>query len=235
MLYVYGVVRASHPGVTVTGVQGTEVRLVRQGDLAAVVADLPDDDELLARRRDVTAYLTVLEAAAAAGDVLPFRFGTTVVDGPELCAVLDQRQQEYKDLLDQLSGLVQVTVKAVRDDDDAVRTVLAENPSLRRYASRMSGSVAMSDRIALGERMAAAVAAMSERDVEQMTARLVPPARRGLTEDAVAPTVLSLALLVEPEALPHLDEAVASLVDDYGHRYQFDYAGPMPPYSFVTG
>ena len=129
---------------------------------------------------------------------------------------------------------MQVTVKAARDDDDAVRTVLAGDPSLRRFAEQLSGSPAMSDRIALGERMAAAVAGLGERDAVDITNRLASLARRMIRDNSGPSSVLSLALLVEPESLPQLDEAVAALMDDYGSRYRFDYAGPMPPYSFVT-
>src|SRR3954447_2593137 len=99
MLCVYGVTRAAHPGATATGVASEPVRTVAQEPVAAIVSDLADDD-LLARRRDVAAYMTVLEEAADAGDILPFRFGTVVADEDELRAVLADGAADYLHLLD---------------------------------------------------------------------------------------------------------------------------------------
>src|SRR4051812_32631838 len=111
MLCVYGVVRADHPGVDVTGVHGAATHVVTVGDLAAIAGDV--EGELLARRRDVDAHLAVLEQALERGDVLPFRFGTVVDDEESLRRVLDQGAGRYRGLLARLGGRVQMTVKAV--------------------------------------------------------------------------------------------------------------------------
>src|SRR3954447_24188654 len=107
MLCVYGVVRASHPGVEATGVQAAPTMLVVRGDVAAIVSKV--DGDLLARRRDVDAHLTVLEHALAAGDVLPFRFGTVVEDEPAMQTVLKRSSAHFRGLLDRLGGGGQMT------------------------------------------------------------------------------------------------------------------------------
>lgn len=232
MLVVYGVVRAGHPPVAVTGVHGAETYGVRSGALAAIVSRT--DDELLARRRDVDAHLAVLESALQGGDVLPFRFGTVVNDERSMRRVLDQSATRFHVLLERVGGRVQMTVKAVRDDDEAVRIAVGADDALRRAATRFSGSQAVSDRIALGERVAAAVERLSRHDAALIVGRLRDVADEVSSEPAIPPTVANLALLVRPERLTEVDRVVASLHDELGARLSFDYAGPMPAYSFVT-
>jgi len=232
MLVVYGVVRAGHPPVAVTGVHGAVTFDVRSGGLAAIVSRT--DDELLARRRDVDAHLAVLESALQGGDVLPFRFGTVVEDERSMRRVLDQSATRFHVLLERVGGRVQMTVKAVRDDDEAVRIAVGADDALRRAATRFSGSQAVSDRIALGERVAAAVERLSRHDAALIVGRLRDVADEVSSEPATPPTVANLALLVRPERLTDVDRVVASLHDELGARLSFDYAGPMPPYSFVT-
>src|SRR4051812_39192723 len=123
MLCVYGVVRASHPGVVTTGVQAGPTTLVVHDDVAAIVSEVGGD--LLARRRDVDAHLTVLEHALAAGDVLPFRFGTVVDDEAAMRTVLKRSATHFRELLDRLGGRVQMTGKAGRGDHAPGRTGVA--------------------------------------------------------------------------------------------------------------
>src|SRR4029079_14333090 len=218
--------------VAVTGVHGAETYGVRSGALAAIVSRT--DDELLARRRDVDAHLAVLQWRLQGGDVLPFRFGTVVNDERSMRRVLDQSATRFHVLLERVGGRVQMTVEAVRDDDEAVRIAVGADDSLRRAATRLSGAQAVSDRIALGERVAAAVERLSRHDAALIVGRLRDVADEVSSEPAIPPTVANLALLVRPERLTEVDRVVASLHDELGARLSFDYAGPMPAYSFVT-
>src|SRR4051794_26916537 len=143
MLVVYGIVRAGHPGVEAHGVHGKSTFLVSSGALAAIVSEV--GGELLARRRDVEAHLSTLESALRGGDVLPFRFGTVVDNEWRMRRLLDQSAAHYHQLLDRVGGCVQMTVKGVRDDDEAVRTVVGGDDMLRRAAARWSDSPVWSD------------------------------------------------------------------------------------------
>jgi hypothetical protein len=232
MLCVYGVVRSTHPGVEATGVQSRPTWTVRCGDLAAIVSET--DDELLARRRDVEAHLDVLEQALAVGDVLPFRFGTVVDDVPAMCDVLEQSSVRYQDLLGRVGGRVQMTVKVIRDDDEAVRAVVTSDADLRSLVSHRRGSATWADRVALGERVAAAVDRLSTEDMAVITSRLAGVAEAIDVTAATPPAVALIAVLAQPDRLTALDKAVASLHDELGSRTRFEYAGPMPAYSFVN-
>jgi hypothetical protein len=232
MLCVYGVIRSTHPGVEMTGVQLRPTWAVRCGELAAIVSEAPD--ELLARRRDVEAHLDVLEQALAKGDVLPFRFGTVVEDMSAMCDVLEQSASRYHDLLVRVGGRVQMTVKVVRDEDESVRAVVTADPDLRQLVTQRRRSATWADRVALGERVAAAVDRLSAQDMALITDRLSAAAEAVDVTPATAPAIAAVALLARPDQLAMLDNAVASLHDALGTRLRFEYAGPMPAYSFVS-
>jgi hypothetical protein len=231
MLCVYGVVRATHPGVEAQGVQGSATSTVRSGDLGAIVSAV--GGELLARRRDVEAHFTVLEEALRGGDVLPFSFGAVVEDDAALCALLDGSAPRFRELLARVGGRVQMTLKVLRDDDAAVRVVVGADPRLRRMAAERQGSTLWTEKVALGERVAAAVEQLSRADVDVVTRRLSAVADALEVGAGTPPAVASIALLVHPDRLADVDKVVASLHDELGSRLSFEYAGPMPAYSFV--
>jgi len=234
MLCVYGIVRSDHPGASTVGVQGGQTRIVALADLGVIVSDV--DDELLARRRDIEAHLTVLETAMRTGDVLPFRFGMAVADEQALPAALEGSVPRFRQLLDELSGRVQMTLKVVRDDFESMRTVIAGDARLRRVVERerTRGSADINDRISLGAEVSGAVDQLSERDAELIIARLGSLADAISTSPPTPPVVASVALLVQPQRVPELDAAIEELQQQLGMRASFDYAGPMPPYSFVA-
>jgi len=232
MLCVYGVISATHPGVSLSGVHRQPTFVVRHRDLAAVVSRV--EGELLARRRDVDAHLAVLEAAFEGGDVLPYRFGTTVADEAAMRDVLDRTAPQLQAVLQRVGGRVQMTVKVIRDDDAAVGAAVASDERLRRIVMRDRASSVWTDRVALGERVAVAVERLSHRDVASIETRLAAHAE-AVTSAAVAPpAVASLALLMNPDQLHALDVTVAELREEFVDRLQLEYAGPMPPYSFVN-
>jgi len=232
MLCVYGIVSATQSDVVMPGVHGGTTSMIRAGDLAAIVSEV--DGELLARRRDVDAHLSVLEHALSVGDVLPFRFGNVVTDQQVMVDVLQQSAARFRRLLAKVGGRVQMTLKAVRDDDEVVRTVVSGDPGLRAYVASKRRSAVWADRVELGERIAVAVDHQSHADAGYIVDRLARLADAVSVESVTPPTVATLALLMRPDRLAELDGAVAELHDALGHRMSFDYAGPMPAYSFVS-
>lgn len=228
MLFLYGVVPGGCPPISADGVARADVRQIVDGDVAALVSDF--EGELLARRRDVNAHMDVLEEAMRHGPVLPFRFGTLVHDEAQLRQMFSERAADLRRQLDELNGLVQVTLRISHEEDEVIRHVVMTDQVLRRHArQRRTG---MADQIALGESIAAAVAAQAESDRRIALGQIL-----GLAEEvaeAEDPTaVLSLAALLRRERLSTLDSAVAEIGELLGTRAHIDYAGPMPAYSFV--
>lgn len=92
-IYVYGIAEAANPSLPEKG-DGIgdpprPVRILREGDLAAIVSDAPED--LRPERRDLLAQQHVLAQAGSSGPVLPMRFGSLAPDDSEVTAALADR------------------------------------------------------------------------------------------------------------------------------------------------
>jgi hypothetical protein len=91
--YVYGITAASHPGLP-EGMGGVgdpplPVRVLREGELAALVSDAPEG--LRPKRRELLAHQNVLSEIGADGCVLPMRFGSVAPDDEAVTGVLAER------------------------------------------------------------------------------------------------------------------------------------------------
>uniref|UniRef100_UPI0034DE6AA0 GvpL/GvpF family gas vesicle protein n=1 Tax=Streptomyces flavofungini TaxID=68200 RepID=UPI0034DE6AA0 len=116
--YVYGIASSAHPalpdGMEGIGKPACTVRILRNGDLAAIVSDAPED--LKPKRRDLLAHQNVLSEAGAAGAVLPMRFGSLAPDDETVVSVLGERADHYGERLHALDGKVEYNVKASHNE-----------------------------------------------------------------------------------------------------------------------
>ncbi|MCZ9340586.1 GvpL/GvpF family gas vesicle protein, partial [Streptomyces sp. TRM76130] len=107
--YVYGITASDHPslpqGLVGVGNPPRPVRVLTEGDLAAVVSDAPEG--LRPKRKDLLAHQSVLAEAGAAGCVLPMRFGSVAPDDEAVTGVLAERAEHYKERLRALDGRVE--------------------------------------------------------------------------------------------------------------------------------
>ncbi|MEU0220748.1 GvpL/GvpF family gas vesicle protein, partial [Streptomyces sp. NPDC006265] len=161
--YVYGIAASSHPslpeGMGGVGDPPREVRILREGDLAAVVSEAPEG--LRPKRKDLLAHQNVLSEAGAAGCVLPMRFGSVAPDDHSITGVLAERAEHYKERLRALDNRVEYNVKANHVEEAVLHQVMAESPDIRGLAeaNRQAGGGSYDDKIRLGELVAAAVKA----------------------------------------------------------------------------
>ena len=236
-VYVYGIIAADDAAsVSHTGVEGSPVRTIREGELAALVSDLAGG--ALAAAREVRAHWRVLEAASAEATVLPVRFGTVMENDAavqeQLLAVNAERLEA---LLKELTGRVQVGVKGNYQQDELLRGVVAASPTvaaLRRKIEGLSEAASYYDRIRLGELVAAEVERRREEDAALARARLEPLAVAMRSEGPGTPdAAFNLAFLIEHERLDEFSAAVNGVVEELGDRIAVRYVGPLAPYSFA--
>jgi Gas vesicle synthesis protein GvpL/GvpF len=236
-VYVYGVLAATDAGsISAEGVEGSAVRSVQEGDLAALVSDVRGG--ALAAAREVRAHWRVLDSACARATVIPVRFGT-VMDGDR--AVRDQllapNAERLGALLRELEGRVQVTVKGTYGEDALLSGVVAASPAvaaLRERLRGLPGDAGYYERIRLGEMVAAEVGRCRDQDAAHALARLEPLAVAARTEVAGGPdAAFHLAFLVERDLLDAFSAAVGDLAGELGDRIAVRYVGPLAPYSFA--
>ncbi|MEU0194224.1 GvpL/GvpF family gas vesicle protein [Streptomyces afghaniensis] len=234
--YVYGIAASSHPGLP-EGMGGVgdpprPVRILREGDLAAVVSEAPEG--LRPKRKDLLAHQNVLSEAGAAGCVLPMRFGSVAPDDNSITGVLAERAEHYKERLRALDGRVEYNVKANHVEEAVLHQVMAESPDIRGLAeaNRQAGGGSYDDKIRLGEMVAAAVKAREAEDAAALQRVLEPAAEAVSTGPESTGWLANVSFLVDRESAENFLAAVEEARKELPHL-EVRINGPLPPYSFV--
>ncbi|MFF9867365.1 GvpL/GvpF family gas vesicle protein [Streptomyces sp. NPDC013953] len=234
--YVYGIVRSSHPDLPEKmggiGDPARTVRVLTHGELAALVSEAPED--LKPKRRDLLAHQSVLAEAGAGGPVLPMRFGGVSPDDDTVVAVLREREDHYLERLKALDNKVEYNVKATHDEESVLHQVLADDPDLRALseANRAAGGGSYEQKLALGERVVAAVKQREARDavtVQQVLEGAAVDVRPGPENSG---WLANISFLVDRDEADAFVAAVDRLGKEHGHLV-LQVNGPLPPYSFV--
>ncbi|CAM5353820.1 gas vesicle protein [Streptomyces spiroverticillatus] len=234
--YVYGITRASHPALPEqmggVGDPPQPVYAIKTGELTALVSESPEN--LRPKRRDLLAHQSVLSEAGAQGAVLPMRFGSVSTDDETVKNVLAEREKHYLERLDALEGKVEYNVKATHDEEAVLHQVLATDSELRTLneANRAAGGGTYEQKLALGERV---VAAVQQR--EKADGLLVRQALEGSAADTnpgpeSTGWLANVSFLVERDKSADFVEAVDALQREAPHLV-LQVNGPLPPYSFV--
>ncbi|MGW0533191.1 GvpL/GvpF family gas vesicle protein [Streptomyces sp. NPDC003032] len=234
--YVYGIASSSHPalpdGMEGIGKPPCTVRVLKQGDLAAIVSDAPEG--LKPKRRDLLAHQNVLSEAGAAGSVLPMRFGSLAPDDETVVSVLGERADHYTERLRTLDGKVEYNVKASHNEQAVLHQVLAENPELRAMveANQRQGGGSHEQKLKLGEAVTAAVRAREASDGVEVRRALEPTAEAVAEGPEGTGWLANISFLVSRKSAEGFVAAVEELRATQPHL-ELKVHGPLPPYSFV--
>jgi hypothetical protein len=234
--YVYGITAASHPslpeGMGGVGDPPRPVRILKEGDLAAVVSDAPEG--LRPKRRDLLAHQNVLSEAGAAGCVLPMRFGSVAPDDGAVTGVLAERAEHYQERLRTLDGKVEYNVKAVHNEEAVLHRVMSENPEIRALteANRKAGGGSYEQRLQLGEMVVAAVKAREAEDATDVQHTLEPASEAVSVGPESTGWLANVSFLVDRDAAAAFLGAVEQVRKGHPHL-ELRVNGPLPPYSFV--
>ncbi|MEV5439934.1 GvpL/GvpF family gas vesicle protein [Streptomyces sp. NPDC052682] len=234
--YVYGIAASSHPGLP-EGMGGVgeppcPVRILRAGELAAVVSDSPEG--LRPKRRDLLAHQNVLSEAGAGGCVLPMRFGSVAPDDDTVTGVLTERAEHYKERLRALDGRVEYNIKANHVEEAVLHQVMAENAEIRAQAeaNRQAGGGSYDDKLRLGEMVAAAVKAKEADDAAALERALTRAADAVSVGPESTGWLANISFLVDRGQAEDFLAAVEQARKDMPHL-EVRINGPLPPYSFV--
>src|SRR3954462_5783724 len=178
--YVYGVVRgkgrAKPKG---KGIAGKPLKVVAANGLRALTSDVPGE-ELEAGRDELLTHSRVLEEALGDGVVLPMQFGVVIPDeGAVRAELLDAQREALEAQLEEMSGKVEMNVKAIYDEGAVLRAVLAENPDVARMREKLQGrseDATYYERIHLGELIVGALEQKRAADEQAIVDGLSPKA-----------------------------------------------------------
>ncbi|MFG2550013.1 GvpL/GvpF family gas vesicle protein [Streptomyces sp. NPDC048581] len=234
--YVYGITASSHPALPKdfggVGEPPRPVRVLKEGPLAALVSEAPED--LRPKRRELLAHSNVLAEAGATGPVLPMRFGSVAPDDDTVTGVLAERTEHYRERLAALDGKVEYNVKATHAEEAVLHRVLAANPEIRAMteANRQAGGGSYDDRLRLGEMVVAAVKAQESEDATDVQHTLEPAADAVSVGPESTGWIANVSFLVGRDEVETFLTAVEQLRKGHPHL-DLRVNGPLPPYSFV--
>jgi hypothetical protein len=237
--YVYGVLHVDSAKVVATSGVGPlmgPLRRVTHGSLCALVSDVPAG-ELTATREDLFRHTEILQSLMHGTTILPMRFGTIMPDDETVASrLLHAREDELEQLLQELDGRVELTLRAVYHES-ILGEVVAENPEIAHLNERVraqSPEAGYYERIRLGELVANSLQAKRELDAGAIIDHLQPHAVDMMTG---APqherAVLNAAFLVDERRIERFDAAADAIARSQAERMRFRYTGPVPPFSFV--
>ncbi|MET8001418.1 GvpL/GvpF family gas vesicle protein [Nonomuraea glycinis] len=239
--YIYGLVPADvevSEDVLGVGDPPGEVRLVRHGEIAALVSEVPLDGRL-GTPDDLVAHERLLDATAAEVPVLPLRFGAvmTTPDGV-VEELLAPHHDDFLAALNELEGRVEYVVKARYVERAVLSEILAENPEIARLREEIRTQpeeLTRQERIDLGQLVEQAIAAKRQADTEALTEDLAalgvltverPPSHE---HDAA-----QVAVLIETDRADELEEVVDEFAARSEGRITMRLLGPHAPYDFVA-
>ena len=238
-IYVYGVVStAASFSLPAAGVADAALKRIETNGLAAIVSSVPTE-RLRVRRKDLHAHLRALEEMFDQTTVLPCRFGTVLPSEEDVRQhLLEARRDELHGLLERLAGLAQMNVKAVYDEPEVLREIVASESGIARAReqARELGDAAYYQNIRLGELITTRLAERRDADAERIHARIAPLATDVVTDtrDASALLVLKASFLVERRLLDRFDGELESLARDEAPTIRLELVGPLPPTAFVS-
>lgn len=233
-VYVYAILRAGTAlpqRIHGVGSPPAEVRTLSQGLLRAVVSDAPPG--LRARRRDLLAHQDLLMNLADEGPVIPMRFGTVAPDEQTVLRQLAADEAGYAATLDQLSGCVEINVKAL-PAQNALAALVAEEKNVRQLRAAARRNPGYEASLRLGEAIAGALTRRAAAAGQRLLRDLTPAARAVTPGPEVSGCALNLSFLVERTGSDAFVSRAQELATAHREHAEIRLAGPLPCYSFVS-
>ncbi|MER5512739.1 GvpL/GvpF family gas vesicle protein [Streptomyces sp. NPDC002766] len=234
--YVYGITHAAHASL-VRDLDGVgdpprPVLVLREGELAAIVSDAPE--ELRPKRRELLAHQRVLDAVGEGGVVLPIRFASVSPTDETVTAVLAERADHLLERLQALDGTAEYNLKANHNEEAVLQLVVADNDEIRSLAeaNRQAGGGSQKDKVRLGEMIAVALQAREAADAEMLQRELSPAAGAVSAAPSSTGWLANLSFLIDRTSAGGFLDAVDQLRQQHPHL-ELRVNGPLPPYSFV--
>jgi hypothetical protein len=236
--YVYGLVGADTElpaDLAGLGPSG-RVSTITHERIAAIVSDVPTDRPL-GTRADLMAHESVVDTVATGSAVLPMRFPAVVEEEAVVTELLAPNQDRFLEILGELDGLLQFTLKGRYEEEAVLREVLDGSPELRELRERiqeMPEDASYYERVRLGELIVAELEGMRAEDGDHVLDRLSP-----LAEDVSVRTlgepeeVVNAAFLVRRDSMQAFEDAVEGVGKESAGRIRFRLVGPVAPYDFV--
>jgi len=238
-LYIYGVMReAALAGRELSTLIPERPLLVVARDRFGAVVAATEQEKFEATQEGLLQHFEVLSKLMSVGTVFPIRFGTVARSEEEIQSLLTSLSGMIDQVLERLNGKAEFDVEARWNPQLAYGPIAEADPEIKAFKERMAsqgGVPSMEDRIAVGQLMAGAVGRHA-----QVCRRRI---QESLCEVALESVPLPLkreqelfmnrAFFVEGERQEAFEKKIYELGESFQDAVHFNYAGPLPPYSFT--
>jgi gas vesicle protein GvpL/GvpF len=236
--YVYGVVPVGEEArPRLRGIDEAEVEFVEHASVAAAVTEIALDRPP-GRRAELVAHTRVVDALSALGPVLPVQFGSIIESADAIVEeLLGPEHDRFVELLDNLVGRHQLNLRADYVEEQILGEIVQNHPDiaeLRRRTRQLPEGTLHPDLVRLGELVSLAVDSIRDQDAEAIMERVRPLVLDESSRGATGMNrVLDVALLVEDDGVPRLEDALETLAEAMHERIRLRLTGPLAPYDFA--
>jgi hypothetical protein len=240
-IYVYGIVPADvqvEEDAQGIGDPPAPVKVIREGDIAALVSPVPTD-EPLGKPECLQAHARLLDGTASVAPVLPLRFGAVMTDEESVAEeLLKKNHDEFAGALRALEGHAEYVVKGRYDEETILREVISESDEAQRLRKSMSGmseDASRKARMALGEIVVKAIDAKRAADTDAVVKKLKGVAKQvNVRKPTHELDAVNVAVLAAVEDEDELQAEVDDLAEGWGDRVNVRLLGPLAAYDFVV-
>ena len=239
--YVYCIIgtgEARNFGPIGIGDRGDPVTTLAYQDLSAVVSSV-SMAKYVVSKETMIAHEQVIERVMKDYTVLPVRFYTVAPNAEEIRHLLRRRYAEFKKLLRELDNKVELGLKALwRDMNAILKEIAEEDEGVRAARDKVvtrSGGDAGPEKDAASKILQLALAEKNAKEAEA----LLQPLRQICSDSCLNRTygdvmIMNAAFLVDRDREREFVRYVEQLGIQHRDRMEFKYVGPVPPYSFVN-
>ena len=240
--YIYCIIGTSQErnfGPIGIGGRRDDVLTVGYNDLSMIVSSYPMT-KLAVNSENMLDHERVIEAVMKEFDsVLPVRFGTIASNADEIRNLLGRRYRELKNALRDADHKVELGVKGVWKDMDAIfKEIVDENKAIKKTKEDIQNDKDKKNiqaKMEAGKLVEKALGKKKEKEAE----RIVEALRRTTVNYKLNKTVgdemfVNAAFLVDKGREKEFDNIMDDLSEEHKDRVKFMYAGPLPVFNFVN-
>jgi len=233
---IIGTNQARNFGPLGIGGRGDPVTTISYDELSGIISDAPIKKYATTRDNTIAHEKAIEEVMRQGYSVLPVRFGTVADNAQEVRDVLRKRYREFKDLLRDMDNKVELGVKALWLNMEAIfGEILKEREDIKRLRDRTARHPTQGSMIHVGEMVQEALEKKKEREAKS----IIDALKRMSTDIRLNKPFgdnmfLNAAFLVDRGWEKEFDDKIEELRVKYADRMKLSYIGPAPPFNFVN-
>jgi hypothetical protein len=243
-LYLYAILQADHldlvKDLQIQGMNDQPVQFCPVPPFALVYSEA-QQERYLASRANLITHETVLESLMKAIDPyqavpLPLQFGLVVDQLAEVQQdLLIPYEAKLKDLIANLIGKREVSVKLFWNQTEELNLAVAENKGLQKRREALLGKVlSMDEAIAIGQELESAIEERQQLIIDAFLNTLRPLAYEYAEGELLTESMIyNGSFLIDWNQEPEFAAAVEALDQQFENRLRIRYNDFTAPYNFV--